>query len=68
MHTPPTPSQIYYWRKEKMGLTQAEASCLVHVTPRGWQWWEAGKREMPIGLWEIFLIKIDQHPNYKFVK
>ncbi len=67
MHSPPTPSQIYYWRKEKLGLTQAEAACLVHVTLRAWQWWEAGKREMPIGLWELFLIKINQHPNYKLV-
>jgi hypothetical protein len=67
MNTPPTPAQIFYWRKIKMGYTQSEAADMVYVTLRAWQWWEAGKREMPIGLWELFLIKIDQHPNYKFV-
>jgi hypothetical protein len=68
VNSPPTPDQIYYWRKIKFGLTQTEAADKVHVTLRAWQWWESGKREMPVGLWELFLIKIDQHPNYKFVK
>jgi len=63
----PTPAQIVYWRKGKMGMTQSEAARMVHVTLRAWQWWESGHREMPIGLWELFLIKIDQHPNYKLV-
>jgi putative transcriptional regulator len=64
----PTPAQIVYWRKGKMGMTQSEAARMVHVTLRAWQWWESGHREMPIGLWELFLIKIDQHPNYKLVE
>ena len=51
-----------------MGMTQSEAARMVHVTLRAWQWWESGHREMPIGLWELFLIKIDQHPNYKLVE
>ncbi len=68
MPTSPIPSEIYRWRKEKIGLTQSEAASMVHVTLRAWQWWESGKREMPIGLWELFLIKIGQHPNYKFFK
>ena len=29
-----------------------------------WQWWESGKRIMPGGLWELFLIKSDIHPDY----
>jgi len=68
MNTPPTHSQIHYWRKIKMGYSQSEAAEMVHVTLRAWQWWESGKREMPVGLWELFLIKIDQHPNYKFLE
>lgn len=68
MNTPPTVAEIYYWRKIKMGMTQKEAAEKVYVTLRAWQWWESGKREMPIGLWELFLIKADQHPNYKLVQ
>jgi hypothetical protein len=68
MNTPPTAAQIFYWRKIKMGYTQSEAADKVYVTLRAWQLWEAGRREMPIGLWELFLIKIDQHPNYKLVE
>lgn len=26
-----------------------------------------GEAEMPIGLWELFLIKVDGPPNYKLV-
>ena len=68
MYTSPTTAEIYYWRKIKMGMTQTEAAEKVYVTLRTWQWWESGKREMPIGLWELFLIKADQHPNYKLVQ
>jgi len=68
MNSSPTPTQIFYWRKIKMGYTQSEAADKVYVTVRAWQWWEAGKRQMPIGLWELFLIKIQQHPRYKLMK
>jgi putative transcriptional regulator len=68
MNTPPTPDQIFRLRKLVMGYTQSEAADMVYVTLRAWQWWEAGKREMPIGLWELFLIKIDQHPKYKYAE
>ena len=47
------------------GLTQSEAASLVHVQLRAWQWWESGQRKMPVGLWELFLIKTDHHPKFK---
>jgi len=46
------------------GATQQEAADMVHVTPRAWQHWEAGKRTMPAGLWELFVIKVSFHPAY----
>jgi len=65
MKLPPTPLQILIQRK-KADWSMTYAAEKVHVTPRAWQWWEAGKRTMPIGLWELFLIKANAHPNYKF--
>jgi DNA-binding transcriptional regulator YiaG len=65
MNESPTPEQIYEIR-QKFGWTQSEAAALVWVTLRGWQWWESGKRKMPIGLWELLLIKADLHPNFKW--
>jgi hypothetical protein len=65
---PPIPVNIYMIRKLKMGYSQTEAAKMVHVTLRAWQWWESGKRDMPLGLWELFLIKSDLHPKFKFVK
>ena len=60
----PTPDEIKGIRK-KFGWTQAEAAVLVHVTLRAWQWWESAQRTMPIGLWELLLIKAELHPNFK---
>lgn len=57
--------QIYEMRM-KIGWTQSEAAALVRVTLRAWQWWESGDRKMPIGLWELFLIKAGKHPNFKW--
>ena len=46
------------------GATQQDAADMVHVTVRAWQHWEAGKRAMPAGMWELFVIKIGLHPAY----
>ena len=72
MNTPsqpkhPLPEQILQLR-EKFGWTQSEAASLVYVTLRAWQWWESGKRSMPVGLWELLLIKAGLHPNFKRVR
>ena len=44
--------------------SEADLTLSVSVTTRAWQWWESGKRIMPGGLWELFLIKSDIHPDY----
>jgi hypothetical protein len=62
---PPIPNNIWMIRKLIMGYSQTEAANMVHVTLRAWQWWESGKRDMPFGLWELFLLKSDLHPNYR---
>jgi DNA (cytosine-5)-methyltransferase 1 len=66
MYESPEPEKIKALR-ERFGLTQSEAATQVHVKLRAWQWWESGNRKMPIGLWELFLIKADHHPKYKLV-
>jgi hypothetical protein len=38
---------------------------MAHVSTRTWQWWESGKREMPIATWELLVIKAGLHPIYK---
>ena len=66
MESHPTPNKIVEIIR-RYGWTQSEAAVLVHVTLRTWQWWESGKRSMPIGLWELFLIKAGLHPNFKWI-
>lgn len=55
----PSPSEIYDARKEAQ-LTQAEAADLIHSKLRTWQDWEAGKAKMHAGLWELFLLKLEE--------
>jgi DNA (cytosine-5)-methyltransferase 1 len=55
--TQPTPDQIKAAR-EAAGLTQTEAANLAWVKLRTWQDWEYAKTPIPLGLWELFLIKI----------
>lgn len=52
----PAPSEILAAR-QSAGLTQTKAAALVGVTLRAWQYWEAGQREMPKGMWELFNLK-----------
>ena len=63
-YEPPPPDEIKALRTF-FGLTQSEAATQVHVQLRAWQWWESGQRKMPVGLWELFLIKTDHHPKFK---
>ena len=61
------------------GLTQVQAAKLLGlvVTPetdgrgamsRSFQEYEGGKRPMPIGLWHLFLLLIDQHKDLLVTK
>ena len=51
----PSPEQI---KDARGALTQTEAAALVHVKLRTWQGWEGGESRMPLGLWELLLIKV----------
>ena len=55
----PEPSEIKTKRLEE-ALTQAEAADLIHSRLRTWQDWEAGKAKMHAGLWELFLLKLEE--------
>lgn len=52
----PNKDQIRTARKNA-GLTQTQASALIHCSLRTWQQWEAGDREMHPAFWELFLMK-----------
>jgi putative transcriptional regulator len=52
----PTPEAIIAARTAAK-LTQTEAATLIHSKLRAWQRWEAGDRQMPAAVWELFKIK-----------
>ena len=53
---PPLTTTIRARRKEA-GITQAQASALIHASVRAWQAYEAGDRRMHPGLWALFKIR-----------
>lgn len=55
----PLPAEIRRARR-KAGLTQGEAAELVHAARNAWESWEQGLRRMHPGLWELFLIRLDE--------
>jgi hypothetical protein len=72
----PAPSQIRLAR-EKVGLSQTAALQLVSDAGvkgyRTWQRYEApvgspDHRTIPIGIWELFLLRTGQHPTHKLVQ
>lgn len=44
--------------REAKGLTQEQAAMLIGSSPRTWQEWEQGRRNMPSAKWALFLIMI----------
>lgn len=53
---PPTAEEVKASR-EQAEHTQTQAAALIYVTDRAWRYWELGKREMPLGLYELYCIK-----------
>ena len=53
---PPTADEVKA-RREYAKHTQIQAADLIYVTDRAWRYWELGKREMPLGLYELYCIK-----------
>lgn len=56
----PTTEQIKNARLDA-GHTQSQAANVVYTNLRTWQRWESGTSVIPLGLWELYLIKTDQH-------
>lgn len=52
----PTPEQIARAR-ERMKMTQAEASALIYKQWRAWDRWEKGTRKMDRAYWELWQLK-----------
>lgn len=59
--TKPTPQDVLAARKAA-GLTQEQAAQLLWSHNRVWRMYESGNRSLSVPLWELFLIKTDQHP------
>jgi len=62
---PPSPDQIRASR-EAAGLTQEAASRLAGLScqPR-WAEYEAGRKVPSAALWELWLLRVDQHPTHR---
>jgi DNA (cytosine-5)-methyltransferase 1 len=59
---PPSATNVFAARAAA-GMTQTEAAAVVHAALRAWQAWEAqgkNRRQMPAGLWELYLLKTGQ--------
>ena len=60
----PTNKEIRALRRRSK-LTQEEAANLVHLrSSQRWSEYEQGKINMSLARWELFLIKIDGHPDF----
>lgn len=44
-----------------------QAAELIGATQGGWKKWEYSERTMPPGLWELYLLKTEQHPEKKII-
>lgn len=60
----PTPDAVLQARKA-VGLTQELAGQVLGAHNRQWRMYEAGDRAMSAQLWELFLLKTNQHPTLR---
>jgi len=58
----PTPEAI---RAARGGLTQSDAAALAGTVKNRWAEYESGVRRPHWGLWEMFLLRTDQHPTHR---
>lgn len=62
----PTPAAIRAARTAA-GLSQTTAGQLCHRSLRAWQDAEAGVRNLDAAAWELFLLRVGQHPTHKLI-
>lgn len=59
----PTPDEVRQAR-EAVGMTMRDAAALIGRHHNRWTEYEGGVYPMPPPLWELFLVKTNQHPQY----
>lgn len=62
----PTPEEVRRLRGERGQREMAELAGADSY--RTWQNWELGAREMPGIVYEMVLLRLDQHPTLRLVK
>ena len=68
----PSPEEIRALLK-KHGISREEAAALVHASLRAWNNWIApiggvNHRQMPLAAWDLLLIKLGEHPDYRIIE
>lgn len=61
----PTPEEVKEARLSA-GITQKDAADLIGRHVNRWSEYENGVYPMPPPLWELFLVKTNQHPTYTY--
>ncbi len=54
--------------RAKIACTQAKCAKMAQVSIKTWQAWEDGSRNPSKPSWGIFLLAIDQHPDFYVVR
>lgn len=60
----PTPADI---RRARGDLTQSDAAALAGTVKNRWAEFESGVRRPHWAMWELFLLRTDQHPTQRLV-
>jgi hypothetical protein len=72
MENQPTPEDVKDFLREA-GLTRMQAAELLMVSIHTVDSWTAPKtsiksRVIPLGFWELLLLKTDKHPEYRLIR
>ena len=59
IHTRP-PAGLVAAVRERHGLTQSQCAASVGVDPRSWQGYEAKDGAMPLHVWWLFLLRVQE--------
>lgn len=59
---PKIPAEIVKSKRVGIGLTSREAAQIAGINHRTWQRFENGALEMPLGVWERFLLNLEKNP------
>jgi DNA-binding transcriptional regulator YiaG len=54
--------------RANLGLTQAKCAKMAQVSLVTWKQWEGGTRKPSKPSWGMFLLAIDQHPDFVIVR